>query len=93
MLSVTLFPLALCHSIPLYFEATGITLNQAVISNEQLKSALDICADSLKTQFGANFDSDTFSIGISDEIYEYDPSKNPFSESESGTESEGEIEY
>ncbi len=75
------------------FEATGITLNESDVSNEKLKEGLKQCGESLKSQFGENFDSESFSLGISDEMYEYKPAENPFSDSDSDSVSENEIEY
>ncbi len=72
------------------FEATGITLQESEVSNERLKEALALCAESLKGQFGEKFDSETFSVGISDDLYEYNPSENPFSEESESSESEPE---
>ncbi len=70
-------------------EVTGVTLDHSLVSNEVLKAALNTCAESLKSQFGDHFNEEDFSVGISDELYEYDPSENMFSsDSESGNDSE-----
>ncbi len=70
-------------------EVTGVTLDPSLVSNEVLKAARNTCAESLKSQFGDRFTEDDFSVGISDELYEYDPTESMFStDSESGNDSE-----
>ncbi len=64
------------------FICTGLTLDPSQVSDSHLKSALSKCADSLKEQFGDNFNSTDFDIELTDDLYKYDVSENPFSSDE-----------
>ncbi len=51
----------------------------AGVNSEHLKEAMRLCGESPKSQFGEKFDAETYLVGISDDLYEYDDSENPFS--------------